>query len=275
MATPNPAPNPARNPAPARLPLIGIACDVRQLGAHPFHIAGEKYIDAVAHGAGALPLLVPAFGAGTDLHALDAVFAPEALLDRLDGLFLPGSVSNVEPHHYGGPPPLPDTPADPQRDATTLALIRLAVARGVPLFAVCRGFQEMNVALGGTLHPRLHELPGRMDHREPPEQPREVQYGPAHPVRLTPGGRIATLLGSDSAVVNSLHWQGVERLAPGLTVEAEAPDGQIEAASVTDAPAFALGVQWHPEWRWREHALSRVLFAGFGDAARARAAQRC
>lgn len=252
-----------------RLPVIGLLADVKTIGQHPFHAVTEKYIDAVAHGARALPLLIPAGGAGRDLQALDVLYGPEELLEHLDGLFLPGSLSNVAPPLYGAPAD-PQMLGDAQRDATSLALIRAAIARGVPLFAVCRGFQELNVALGGTLHPRIHEIPGRLDHREPADQPREVQYAPAHPVRLLAGGVLAGLAGSEQTMVNSLHWQGVATLAPGLIVEALAPDGQIEAARVAAASAFALGVQWHPEWKFRDNSLSSALFAAFGEAARQR-----
>ena len=235
------------------------------IGAHPFHVAGDKYLRAVADGAQALPLLIPALGDGLD---------PAELVGRLDGLLLTGSASNVEPHRYGGPSSAAGTPHDPARDATTLPLIRAALDAGVPLLGICRGFQELNVALGGTLHQRVHEVPGLDDHREDESAPLEVQYGPAHPVRLAPGGILAGLAGALEVRVNSVHGQGIDRLAPGLAVEATAPDGLVEAVRVEHAPAFALAVQWHPEWRFWEDPLSAALFAAFGDAAAARAALR-
>ncbi|HXH04169.1 MAG TPA: gamma-glutamyl-gamma-aminobutyrate hydrolase family protein [Candidatus Competibacteraceae bacterium] len=246
-------------------PLIAIPACRKMLGHHPFHVVGEKYLTAVADLAGGLPLALPALGARLDLADL---------LARIDGILLTGSHSNVEPHHYGGPPSAPGTLHDPERDATTLPLIRAAVQAGVPVMAICRGFQEMNVAFGGTLHQRVHELEGMMDHREDPDDPLEVQYGPAHEVRLTPGGWLAGLLGRERIIVNSVHWQGVERLGPGLAAEATAPDGLVEAFRVAAAPAFTLAVQWHPEWKAAENPVSVALFRAFGDACRARAAAR-
>jgi putative glutamine amidotransferase len=160
---------------------------------------------------------------------------------------------------------------DPNRDATTIPLIPQAIAAGVPVLAVCRGFQEMNVAYGGTLHQRLHEVAGLSDHREDESAPLEVQYGPAHEVRLEPGGRLRAIAGRDRIVVNSLHWQGIDLLGQGLTVEARAPDGVIEAIGVADASTFALGVQWHPEWQFEKSEFSRALLAAFGEACRRRA----
>jgi putative glutamine amidotransferase len=161
---------------------------------------------------------------------------------------------------------------DPHRDATTLSLIPRAVASGVPVLGVCRGFQEMNVAMGGTLHQRVHEVGGFDDHREDKEQPLEAQYAPAHEVVLEPGGLLLSLAGQDRIEVNSLHWQGVDRLAPDLAVEARAPDGLVEAFRVKSAPAFALAVQWHPEWQVMQNPFSQALFAEFGKAARTRMA---
>src|ERR1700729_1203071 len=210
----------------SRLPLIGIPADRRLCGKHYFHMVGEKYIEAVAQGARAVPVLVPALGSEIDLPSL---------LDACDGLLLTGSPSNVEPQHYGGPASEPGTLHDPNRDATTLPLIPRAVAAGLPVLAICRGFQEMNVAYGGTLHQRLHEV-GFDDHREDESMPLEVQYGPAHEVLLEPGGLLRQIAGRDRIQVNSLHWQGVETLGKSLAVEARAPDGVIEAFRVTDAP---------------------------------------
>ena len=236
--------------------------DRRLLGSHWFHCVGEKYLRAVSEAAAALPLIVPAFGAELEL---------DVLLERCDGVLLTGSPSNVEPQHYAGPPSKPGTWHDPQRDATALPLIPRAVAAGLPLLAICRGFQELNVAYGGTLHQHLHELPGRLLHKEDATQPLEVQYGPSHAVELTPGGQLARLAGRERIEVNSLHSQGIDRLGQGLTVEGRAPDGVVEAVSVTDARGFALAVQWHPEWQALENDFSKALFAAFGAAARAHA----
>ncbi len=255
------------------LPLIGIVCDVKDIDGARFHAVGEKYIHAVAHGARALPLLIPAFGEGAELAGLTALLEPAALVARLDGLFLPGSPSNVEPEHYAGPSSRPGTLHDPQRDATSLPLIRAALAAQLPLFAVCRGFQELNVALGGSLHQHVHEQPGLMDHREDKARPRDEQYGPAHTVRLDPDGCFAAWLGVAEIRVNSLHGQGLDRLAEGLVAEGVAPDGLVEAVRVRDA-RFAIGTQWHPEWRIEDNPVSRALFTAFGEAARERAAAR-
>ncbi len=248
----------------SRLPLIGIPADRRLCGKHHFHMVGEKYIHAVALGANALPVLVPALGPDLDLAAL---------LEVCDGLLLTGSASNVEPQHYGGPASAPGTLHDPNRDATTIPLIPQAVAAAVPVLAICRGFQEMNVAYGGTLIQRLHEAEGYADHREDESTPLEVQYGPAHEVRLEPGGTLRAIAGQDRLQVNSLHWQGVATLGRDLVVEARAPDGLIEAFRVSGAPSFALGLQWHPEWQFERNPFSRALFAAFGEASRRRAAR--
>lgn len=255
------------------LPIIGIPVDVKTFGEAPFHAVGEKYIHAVAHGCRALPLLIPAFGAGRELTALPPETALATLLGRVDGLLLTGSPSNLAAVHHGGR--VDDSgPLDPQRDATTLPLIRAALAAGVPLLAICRGFQELNVALGGSLHARIHELPGMRDHRENPALPRERQYAPVHPVRLTPGGVLARLIDADEVAVNSLHGQGLDRLADALTIEAQAPDGLVEAVSVRGSSGFAVGVQWHPEWRFQDDSLSRALFAALGEVALRRARGR-
>ena len=232
------------------------------VGAHPFHMVGEKYARAVLDAAGAAPLLIP---------SLADELGFDELLQRLDGLLFTGSPSNVEPHLYEGAPSAPGTLHDPARDATTLPLIRKAVRAGVPVFGICRGFQEMNVAFGGTLHQKLHEVPGYLDHRDDGSQPLEVQYGPAHDVTLEPGGVLRSLAASDRIEVNSLHNQGIDRLGAELAVEARAPDGVIEAFRVRDAQRFALAVQWHPEWKVMSNPFSRALFAAFGQASRERA----
>jgi len=243
-------------------PLIGIPADRRMIGQHPFHAVGEKYARAVLDAADAVPVLIPAMARELRM---------DELIDRLDGIVFTGSPSNVEPHHYQGAPSAPGTLHDPDRDAMTLPLIRRAVDVGVPVLGICRGFQEMNVAFGGTLHQKLHEVPGHLDHRDDESQPLEVQYGPAHDVTLEPGGLLRSLAQSDTLRVNSLHSQGVERLAPELAVEARAPDGVVEAFRVPHARRFAIAVQWHPEWQVMDNPFSRALFAAFGAASRDRA----
>jgi putative glutamine amidotransferase len=170
----------------------------------------------------------------------------------------------VHPSQYGGEPSHPEILHDPERDATTLPLIREAVRRELPILAICRGIQELNVALGGTLHQRVHEVPGRLNHRSRKDSP-DGPYGPAHSVALTPGGLLALLAGTAEVMVNSLHSQGIDRPAPRLRVEAMAPDGQIEAVSLLGA-RFVVGVQWHPEYKVLENPLSKALFSAFADA---------
>ncbi len=249
----------------SRRPVIGISADRRMIGRHPFHLVGEKYMTAIADAAGGIPVLLPALGDSADI---------EEVLRHLDGIVLPGSPSNVEPRHYAGPPSEPGTLHDPERDATTLTLIPRAVAMGVPLLGICRGFQEMNVAYGGTLLQRVHEIPGHLDHRDDESAELEIQYGPVHDVQLEPGGLLSKLAGAPLIRVNSLHWQGVERLGKELLVEARAPDGLIEGFQVRNAPRFAVAVQWHPEWQAMSNPFSRALFAAFGDASRERAQTR-
>jgi putative glutamine amidotransferase len=246
-------------------PVIGLPADRRMIGDHAFHAVGEKYVLAVAEAAGAIPLLIPALG---EIASVDEI------LDAVDGLVLTGSPSNVEPTRYAGPASVPGTLHDAARDATTLPLIPAAIERGIPVLGICRGFQEMNVAFGGTLHQRLYEVQGLSDHREDVTQPLDIQYGPAHEVVLEEGGVLRGLAGGDRIRVNSLHSQGVDRLSDRLIVEARAPDGVIEAFRVKNAPRFALAVQWHPEWKVMSNDFSRALFAAFGASSRARLNER-
>jgi putative glutamine amidotransferase len=241
-------------------PLIGIICCVRIEGDHVLHSVSEKYITAAVDAAGGLPVLLPALG--SRIEAKEAVA-------HLDGVLVPGSRTNVEPHHYDSEPAVPDFLFDPARDGMSLPILRAAVSADVAVLAICRGIQELNVALGGSLHQRLQELPGRLDHRAPKGEV-DVRYAyAAHPVALTPGGLFERLNdGAPSLVVNSLHQQGIDRLAQGLVVEATAPDGQIEAVRHARA-RFVVGVQWHPEWRHADQHFSRALFAAFGEGCRA------
>jgi putative glutamine amidotransferase len=245
----------------SKRPVIGIPADRRMLGPQPYHLVAEKYVTAVLDVAGGIPLIVPALG---------RELALEELLDTLDGLLFMGSPSNVEPHHYRGEPSASGTLHDPHRDETTLPLIPRAVAAGVPVLGICRGFQEINVAFGGSLWQKLHEVPGHLDHREDTALAFEEQYGLAHEVILEPGGLLRRMAGVERIQVNSLHGQGVRELAPGLAVEARAPDGVIEAFRVERAPNFALALQWHPEWRASSNEFSRALFTEFGAACRSK-----
>ena len=231
---------------------------------HPPHRPGEvRHRDE--RSGGALPLLVPALG---------RTIANDDLLDTIDGLLLTGSPSNVLPRHYGQPPSRSGTLHDPHRDETTLPLVHRCIERVIPLLAVCRGFQEMNVAFGGTLHQHVHELPGMLDHRRHEVPDIDGQYAPAHPVTLAVGGRLHRLVRKQEFEVNSLHSQGVDRLGDGLVVEARAPDGLIEAMSVEGCASFALAIQWHPEWNALKDPVSRAIFAAFGAACREHAVRR-
>lgn len=257
---------------PIRPPVVLVPACQRVLGRHPFHVAGKKYIDAVRL-AGALPLVVPS--------ALQAELP--ALLDLADGVLLTGSPSNVHPRHFGEDVLDESLPLDPERDAWTLPLVRLTLERGMPLLGICRGFQEVNVAMGGSLHQAVHAQPGFMDHRGDAGKPVDEEYGLAHVVDLIPGGTLARALeGLDANVlrqgqfmVNSLHGQGVNRLAAGMRIEARAPDGIVEAMSwhapeTTSERAvrggFNLCLQWHPEWMAAGNPVSRRIFQAFGDA---------
>ncbi len=246
-------------------PLIGVPACSKQLDGHGFHAVGDKYARAVAVAADGLPMLIPAMPELVDIGDL---------VGRLDGLMLTGSPSNVHPEAYGRPADGKAEPHDRERDGITLPLIRSAIERGLPLLAICRGMQELNVALGGSLHPRIHEVAGRLDHRRPQHQSIDVQYGPRHSVSLASDGMLARLLDRSEIDVNSLHGQGIDRLAPALKVEATAPDGTVEAVSLPGAESFLLGVQWHPEYKVERDAISSRLFAAFGTAARARAEAR-
>ena len=244
-----------------RRPLVLVPACQRQLGSHAWHTVQDKYLQALLHGAGCTPLLLPAFGAQSDF---------ESVLPIADGVLLTGSASNLDARLYGQEIACPELPQDPARDATTLPLIHAALAMQLPLLAICRGFQEVNVALGGSLHQAVHAVPGMLDHRENVNDTLARQYGPAHRVRLTPGGVLARLFGGESEImVNSLHGQGVARLGDGLHVEALADDGLVEAFSVAQAAGFAMGVQWHPEWQAEQNPHSMRLFGAFGDACRA------
>lgn len=245
--------------APARAtPIVGIPACVRTVNERVFHTVADKYPEALIAASGCLPVLIPAVGSKVDICGV---------LDALDGLLLTGSPSNVHPSEYGGEPLDAEILHDRERDATTLPLIREAVRRDLPVLAICRGIQELNVALGGTLHQRVHDLPGRLNHRYRKESP-DGAYGPAHLVSLAPGGLLAGLAGSLETMVNSLHSQGIDRAAPGLRVEAVAPDGQIEGVSLPDA-RFVVGVQWHPEYKAMEHPFSAALFSAFARACNA------
>jgi len=240
-------------------PLVGVIADRRVLGDHAYHLAGEKYLAALVKASVVYPVILPAI--------IEDIDVPE-ILEEFDGLFLTGSPSNVEPHHYMGDPSEPDTWHDPERDQKALALIPAALRAAMPLFAVCRGFQEMNVAFGGSLHQLVHEVPGYRVHKENPDDPLDKMYGPVHQVLFEKGGLLEQVTGEQEVAVNSLHSQGIDRLASELQVEAVADDGLIEAFVVRNAPGYTLAVQWHPEWEVMNNPVSTAIFSSFGDACR-------
>jgi putative glutamine amidotransferase len=246
-------------------PLVGLPADTYVKDGFMFHSLGDKYVRAL-----------------TDVAGVDAVMIPsqldhdnmDGLLAHFDGILMTGAVSNVHPPHYGEDATEDHEPYDHHRDATTLKLIRTVVARGLPLFCICRGFQELNVAMGGSLETELQRGEGRLDHRAPKSDDVDVRYAPSHPIAISSGGMLHRLLGKDETMVNSIHRQGIKRLGNGLNIEAMAPDGIVEAISVKSAKAFAFGTQWHPEFKAANNADSKKLFAAFGDAVRAHARSR-
>lgn len=238
-------------------PIVVIPSCTKFIDGQNYDAVGRKYSAAVAEAAGCQPLLAPLGPSMADVGAV---------LDIADAILLSGSLSNVAPERYGStePPVKPDA-LDPARDALTLPLIRAAIDKKIPLFAICRGFQELNVALGGTLHQAVHDVDGLNDHREPADDDMDVKFNDAHPVSLR--GRLRDWIGRDEIVVNSLHGQGIARLADGLIPEAFAKDGLIEAVRGPDGHPFVLGVQWHPEWNPVANPVSLSLFRRFGKAA--------
>jgi len=241
-------------------PVIGILGNRFLLNErYPVQVAGEMYMDAIAEIIGATPLIIPSMPKAQDVGAL---------LDICHGIILTGGRPNVHPSHYGHEETEAHGPFDLDRDALALGLSTACVERGVPLFGTCRGFQEINVAFGGTLHPEIRELPGRMNHRMPPEGTLEEVFALRQKVKLTPGGVFARLLGSDEIMVNTLHGQGILEAPERIVIEGWAEDGTPEALRVSGAGSFALAVQWHPEANAAKDPVSRRLFGAFGDAAR-------
>lgn len=243
-------------------PIVAVVADIREFDNYSWHCVPDQYVTAAFSVSGVLPLLVPAFGDAIDY---------DALLARVDGVMLSGSKSNVHPAQFGKEPHEKYEPYDPARDATSLPLIRAAIEKGVPLFAICRGIQELNVALGGTLATEIQENDGTMDHRAPTSPDQAERFALAHDVKAKSGGCIERIIGPEVRV-NSLHRQAIDNIAPRLQAEATAEDGTIEAVSVIDAKGYAVGVQWHPEYWAKTDSTSRKLFEAFGDAVRSYAA---
>ncbi|TXT40672.1 MAG: putative glutamine amidotransferase [Comamonadaceae bacterium] len=246
-----------------RKPKVLLPACLRQLDGQPYLVAGQKYLDAVEL-AGCQPWIF----AGCAASEIDAV------LSSVDGVLLTGSPSNVHPSHYGQQLLDPDSPQDARRDAWVLPLITKAIKKGIPLLGICRGFQEINIALGGSLHQAVHRVAGCRDHRAPKDAEAEQIYGPAHEVTLCADGSLHRWMGTDRIMVNSIHEQGLAELGQGLRIEAQAPDGLVEAFSAPDAAGFLMAVQWHPEWRAADNPASQKLFEAFGNACRARLTQR-
>ncbi|PKP71669.1 MAG: gamma-glutamyl-gamma-aminobutyrate hydrolase [Alphaproteobacteria bacterium HGW-Alphaproteobacteria-4] len=247
-------------------PVIGIIGNAYELNdRYPVHAGGTMNSAAVAEVAGAMPLVIPS----------DPRFVSVAeLMATCDGFLLTGGQPNVHPSEYGEA----ETPAhgrfDRARDAITLPLIRACVEAGQPVFGICRGFQEVNVAMGGTLYPEIRELPGRMNHRMPPDAPLAEQFALRHVVHVVEGGVFHRLFGATEVMTNTLHGQGIARAAERVVIEGVADDGTPEAVRVQGASGFALAVQWHPEWNAAQDPVSRALFSAFGAAAADWAARR-
>jgi putative glutamine amidotransferase len=245
-------------------PVVGVIANTHIVeNRFPAQLAGERNLRAVADVTGALPLMFAGTPEITDIAAL---------LDVVDGILLTGARANVHPTRFGLEPHPKHEPYDDHRDGLALPLVEACVARGVPVFGICRGFQEMSVAFGCSLHPEIRELPGRMNHRMPRLENGEIHPDPLvifadrHDVTLTPGGAFAKILGCETIRVNSLHGQGIDMLCDRIVVEGVAEDGTIEAIRVADAPGFALGVQWHAEYDPQKNPVNRKLFEAFGAA---------
>ena len=248
--------------------LVWLPMDTRLLGeapqSAPFLVLGDKYARALKVGANAQPCTFPLAASG-DI---------KGLLALVDGVMLTGSPANIHPSHFGQPVADTSLPLDQARDALTLSLVRACLEQDIPLLGVCRGFQEINVAMGGSLHQQVQNLPGKRDHREDKTRDFDNQYELAHAIDIVPGSALEQWAGGTTTMVNSLHGQGVDRLADGLEALAYAPDGIIEAFGVKGANTFAYGMQFHPEWRCWDSPFYTAIFKAFGQACAARAAQR-
>ncbi|HGG05273.1 MAG TPA: gamma-glutamyl-gamma-aminobutyrate hydrolase family protein [Aliiroseovarius sp.] len=241
-------------------PVIGIIGNHSLIdGQYPAYTSGEMNAAAISCVAEAMPLLIPSH---PDFVSV------EELLDTFDGFLLTGGRPNVHPEEYGEDPTDAHGDFDRCRDAITLPLVRACVERGQPVFGICRGFQEMNVAMGGTLYPEIRDLPGRMNHRMPPEGTLEEKFALRHKVLLREGGVFHKLFGATEVMTNTLHGQGIKTTGPRVQIDGQAEDGTPEAIYIDNAPGFALSVQWHPEFNAANDPVSRPLFEAFGSAAR-------
>lgn len=257
--------NTNKNSHPKRKPVVLMSMGAQERKGHDYQVMTKKYMSPLVEFAGCVPLLVPTCFGTEDL---------EQYLSMVDGVYVTGAGSNIDPALYGQANLTPDKAQDQDRDLFDLPLIRAALAMGLPLFGICRGMQELNVALGGDIHQKLYTIEGINDHREDGDAPPVEQYADAHHVRLVPNTWLAQLLGQTEIPVNSLHGQGIKTLGQGLQPLAHAEDGVIEAIYLPQAEQFTLGVQWHPEWQAAQNPYSIRLFQAFGAACRKQAMQR-
>jgi len=247
-------------------PIVGIIGNSYLLNdQYPTHAGGTMNSAAVSEVSGCMPMIVP-----SDPRYVSV----EELLEVCDGFLLTGGRPNVHPEEYGEPPTVAHGDFDRCRDAITLPLVRACVERGQPFFGICRGFQEVNVAMGGTLYPEIRELPGRMNHRMPPDGTLEEKFAIRHRVHFTEGGKFHKVLGATDVMTNTLHGQGIKSAGARVVIEGQADDGTPEAIHIQDAPGFTLSVQWHPEWQAATDPVSRPLFEAFGEAVRVWAAAK-
>lgn len=242
-------------------PVVGIVANTKLINdTYPSQTVGNMNVEALARVAGAVPLIVPALPDCIDF---------DVVMRLCDGFMLTGGRPNVHPEEYGHEPTEAHGTFDRGRDHVALRLIRACVEQGQPILGICRGFQEFNVAMGGTLHPEIRDLPGRMNHRMPPDGTLEEKFALRHTVRLVPNSPFIRIFGADEVLVNSLHGQGIEAPGARIVIEGHAPDGTPEAITVKDAPGFAMAVQWHPEYNAQTDPVSKPLFEAFGAALQA------
>ncbi|MGB6187091.1 gamma-glutamyl-gamma-aminobutyrate hydrolase family protein [Aeromonas molluscorum] len=249
--------------ASTRKPLVLMTMGSQERNGHDYQVMTHKYIKPLVEIGGCTPLLVPTCCGTEDL---------DSYLDLVDGVYLSGAGSNIDPALYGQPNLTPDKAQDRERDLFDIALVRAAIDKGLPILGICRGMQEINVALGGDIHQKVYCEPGFEDHREDPQTPPEVQYGESHMVELVEDSWFAELMGAKKIPVNSLHGQAIKRLGKGLAPLAYAEDGLVEAIHAPELPQFTLAVQWHPEWRAKDNPHSVKIFTAFGEACRQHAA---
>lgn len=257
--------NSAKNTSAKRKPVVLMSMGAQERKGHDYQVMTHKYIKPLVEIAGCVPVLVPTCCGTEDL---------EQYLDMADGVYLTGAGSNIDPQLYGQDNLTPEKSQDRDRDLFDLPLIKAAIARGLPVFGICRGMQEINVALGGDMYQKLYAEPGFNDHRENTDDPVEVQYAESHKVRLQPNSWLARLMQAEEIGVNSLHGQGIKTLGKGLEVLARAEDGLVEAFHAPSLSPFLFAVQWHPEWQAAQNPDSVKMFQAFGEACSQRVVQR-